>query len=101
MALLTSYVQFTVMCVFAPWSLLLFHSCSSLLLAATPDDELIFLLFVNFGIVPVFNNTLTFPTLMLACCMAESSHLQNACCTDRNELYSIQAPTCLLFQYLT
>ena len=26
------------------------------------------------------------PKILLACCMAESSHLQNACCTDSNDL---------------
>ena len=41
------------------------------------------------------------PKILLACYMymAESSHLQNACCSDRNELNSISLPlvSCLLY----
>ena len=88
MAILTSYVQLTVMWVLYHRSLTLFHSCSSLF--AADIDELIFPLFDGLSetadIAPVFNSTLTFPKILLACCMAESSHLQNACCTDSNDL---------------
>ena len=92
MFIFTSYVQLTVMCV-------LYHnlSCFSttvLLLFAANSDELTFLLYDGLSktvsIAPVFNNTLTLPaskdSATVACCTAESSHLQNACYTNWNDL---------------
>ena len=88
MAILNSYVQFTVMCVLYHRSLTLFHSCYSIFVA--DSDELIFLLFGGLSetvdIAPVLNSTLIFPKILLACCMAEGSHPQNACCTDSDDL---------------
>ena len=51
-------------------------------------------------IAPVFNNTLTFPTPRDSASLPESSHLQSACCTDMDELYSISLPLVFFLFYL-
>ena len=64
MSILTTYVQFTVMCVL--YNNLSCFSTAILLLFAADSDELIFLLFDGLSktvsIAPFFNNSLTLPT---------------------------------------
>ena len=98
MSILTSYLQFTVMCVLH--HNLLCFSTAILLPFAVDFDELIFLLFDclsrTVSIAPFFNNTFPLSRILLACCMAGKSNLQNAGCTKCNDGH-LQPLICLLF----